>query len=172
MPEGSVPIVMRAGSRGGSVTVSCVVVALESSAAGTSSSQISSPVVSTGCSPVGSFGTSLPFHTGESVLNVDHTSRSSDPPSGGWTASIRGTSPVAGSVQWGREPLSSRPKLSLSPEADRVLRSSSEVTGCSDVSPNKRTAELVVVERVHLALELDPGAVDSCHLAATCRRSC
>ena len=102
-PDGSVPMVMRGGSRGGTsaITASVAVVADEgtvdvgASAGGDgpsgSFSQLSSPVGSDGAVrdgggvapasvPDGSSTLSPSFHTGDSDVKVDHTSRSSDSP--------------------------------------------------------------------------------------------
>ena len=138
IPDGSVPIVMRGGSRRDASATTASVAAVvpgPSSAPGASAtagsaassgsfSQLSSPVGSDGldadCAesvvllvkvPEGSSTLSPSFHTGDSEVNVDHTSRSSESPPSVDAASILGISPVGGSVQCGSGPVVSLPKL-------------------------------------------------------------
>jgi hypothetical protein len=111
MPDGSVPMVIRAGSRRAGSTVSVTGTApdgrdddaTEASAAVGSSCQLSSPV--------GSLGASTASSAVADPANDDHTSTSSVGSGVDSVAAIRGTSPVGGSVHGGNAPESSDPKL-------------------------------------------------------------
>ena len=136
MPDGSVPMVMRAGSRrAGSSGVATTAAVRPVVRAGATSSIVGSSSCHES-SPVGSLGASgSPGDTSadaESDANDDHTSRSSVGLSGRSVTGILGISPVGGSVQCGSAPVSSVPKLIRS----AANSSSIDVTGCSVVAPN------------------------------------
>ena len=133
IPDGSVPMAIRAGSRRSGSAAPATGTAPELRV-GTSATDASSTVGSS-CqlsSPVGSFGASFTASAAElEPANDDHTSTSSVGSDGARAASIRGTSPVGGSVQCGSAPESSPPRLIVS-AADS---SSNPTAGCSVVAP-------------------------------------
>ncbi len=140
MPDGSVPIVIRDGSR---------------AATGSSSVGITSccPVRRTPgpASAPGSVGESS-FHTGDSEVNDDQTSSSSSVPSPGTVTSAsgsrsrRGSSPVGGSVQCGSDPVSLAPNVRPSSTASwsRVGSCSSKSGSSSSSSRSRRQVSSVI----------------------------
>ncbi len=114
-PDGSVPMVMRPGSRRGGGGASGISPVPGRPSGCDRLSARTSPVRSRSSPPLGSSSPTSSRHTGDSVVNDDHTSTSSSspPPAPDAAGAIRGISPVGGSVQCGSGPLSLGPKRSL-----------------------------------------------------------
>ncbi len=122
---GSVPIVMRPGSRRSGMESSRLVMSSGSRPRG-------SMGITCSISSVSSWGSTgwSSCHTGAFPANDDQTSRSSDGSEGADVVSVRGISPVGGSVQCGSGPVSDAPNDNPS-----VVSSSSSVVSANNGGP-------------------------------------